>query len=866
MRRLYQLLVACLLVCVAGISPPASAQLQANLPHESTVARSESLGIDGDWKIREIGKRIRIDGGVGYALDTWMHAVLWVIKPGMVVMQNIEQTTAGQYEADDLPLQGRSRMTVQQDGTIRVSVAGAFGPVNLVLEPVGEAVATTISPQPGRAHTDRRASTDQFDTAQVPIAQRRPLQPDLPAFRTWESFTGCDGDDEAMPDTGSPRERMESANRTDKITQRRFASFSLDDVEAGRVGEDMGGLCWFRLDGVWRELGNITLDRSKDRPKIWGSDSPELIVLANGNYTTPKFLFIGSVGNDDEELYVAEGFSDAGFARFTSSNGLTLQETLKRGGPVKRYTSNERFKFGRSLSVDVTRSGRVRLNLGDTTYVRPSPGVSKTTMSNQIAANDAFLLGYNLENLSASRRGYDAVQQDPFFLLENPKFDVFAEAGPQAYFISEKRTIPLGLTLIQEATQGMVFSKSAVSSGTELQGTLAVTLGGNMKGNGYAMGVPVETSASYEATVSAMTSWESNKTVAQTIGFSRAKQYALVVDHPYVTLSDDFVDAVEDARRYGNFDGIIDKFGTHYPYAVTYGAAAKVTHSFTEESWKKAAEVNVGYKASAGAETLGTGGSSHYGVNAGLRTGSSGSVGEEGATFVAVGGNGSWNENGYSAGSTPYPILADLRPIHELLNPLNFPGEPEIYQGVREDLRLHTERYISKYANQISDRSLLPLVEAKRDEPLETWRIYVRQIWCTDGKIGMVSDVEGTLSMDGFIGGNRERYTTTKDKKLKVACKKKAQKKTHSYESGSAGMLEITGTRAQIAAYTIALEMNWHYLPFGKKSSKNNKKNFKRPDALKNGLVAGKSKDYRWTVGKKGNPDFTLLVRMKRIK
>ncbi|MEO0425259.1 MAG: MAC/perforin domain-containing protein, partial [Pseudomonadota bacterium] len=425
---------------------------------------------------------------------------------------------------------------------------------------------------------------------------------------------------------------------------------------------------------------------------------------------------------------------------------------------------------------------------------------------------------------------------------------------------------PLGLTLIQEATQGMVFNKSAVSSGSELQTTLSLTMGANMKGNGYAMGVPVETTASYEATASAMASWESNKTVAQAIGFSRAKQYALVVDHPYATLSDDFLDAVEDARRYANYTAIIDKFGTHYPYAVTYGAAAKVTHSFTEDSWRKVAEVNAGFKVSAGAETLGSGGSSYFGANAGVRTGSSGSVGEEGATFVAVGGNGSWNENGYSAGPTPYPILMDLRPLYELLNPLNFPNEPEIYQGVREELRLHTEAYIAKFANRISDRSLLPLVEPKRDEPIETWRIYVRHIWCTDGKIGMVSDVEGTLSLDGYIGSNRDRYATTKDKKLSVVCKKKKQTKKYSYKSGAAGMLEIQGTRAQIAAYTIALELNWHYLPFGKKHPKNSKKNYKQPDALKNGLKPGTSKDYRWTVGKKANPDFTLSLRMKRIK
>jgi hypothetical protein len=855
--RISTCIVLVLLLCAAG---QAHAQMPAALPYKEAVPMGEALGIDGDWKISIINKRIRIEGGRAYAIDSWVHALLWRVNPGMVVIRDLKQTEPGHYAGDDLPLAGRATMQVQEDGTINVHVAGAFGPVRYILEPVEESVVMFVESGPPDAGPPARGGGPP-----PRLGPRRPVQPDLPEFLAYEAYTGCDGDDDAVPTPESPRERMENANRVDKITQRRFASFSLDEVERGQQG--MEGLCWFRLDGVWRELGNISLDRSKDEPEMWGSDSPELIVLANGNYTAPKFLYIGSVGHDDTELYIAEGFSDAGFAHFTSDDGLTLKEVLQRGGPVKRYTTREAWRFGQSLSVDVTRSGRVRLKLGGTTYVRPSPGVSKATMSNQIAANDAFLLGYNLENLAASRRGYDVVKQDPFYLLENPKFEVFAEAGPQEYFITEKRTVPLGFTLIQEASQGMVFNKSVVSSGKEFQATMAATFGASIKGNTAAVtGVPVKTAASFEATISGMTSWEKNKTVAQAIGYSRAKQYALVVDHPYVTLSDDFIDAIEDARRYGNYQDIIERFGTHYPYAVTYGAAAKVTQSFTEESWKKAAEVNAGFKAKAGTETLGNGGSAHFSVNAGLRTGSSGSVGEEGATFVAVGGNGSWNENGYSAGQTPYPILLDLRPLHELLNPLNFPGEPEIYQQVREDLRLHTEAYYSKYAGRISDRSLLPYIEPKKDEPIETWHIYVRHTWCTGKNTGFVKTVEGTLSMEGYIGGNRSRYKDTGDKKLSVLCKKKRESRTYSYGSKDAGLLVLQGTRSQIAAYTIALDMDWRYLPWGKNTNKNHKKQYKSPDALKKGLKPGTSKDYKWVIGEKNKPDWTINLRMKRIR
>ncbi|MEO0425708.1 MAG: hypothetical protein AAF184_25485, partial [Pseudomonadota bacterium] len=192
--------------------------MPANLPYESSAVRSDVLGIDGDWRIREIGKRIRVDRGIAYALDPWVHAVLWRVNPGMVVMQNIELTTDGRYEADDLPLQGRSTMTLQADGTIRVLVAGAFGPVNLVLEPVTE-VVTLAQAEPPRATATSSDAAPRLP-APVPIGRRRPLQEDLPEFRSWESFTGCDGEDEAVPEAESPRERMENANRVDKIAQR----------------------------------------------------------------------------------------------------------------------------------------------------------------------------------------------------------------------------------------------------------------------------------------------------------------------------------------------------------------------------------------------------------------------------------------------------------------------------------------------------------------------------------------------------------------------------------------------------------------------------------------------------------------------
>ncbi|MCG8492413.1 MAG: MACPF domain-containing protein [Sneathiellales bacterium] len=684
-----------------------------------------------------------------------------------------------------------------------------------------------------------------------------------PTSNPRSAFAGCD-EGKGIPNHEDPRGRIEARNQVNKITRRTFASFSLDELEENVTG-GMEGLCWFRLDGVWREVGAISLDRRFENADIWGSDVPELLALSNGTYTTPGYLDIQTGEDPERTLFITTGLTYTRYIAFTSSDGIPLAEVLKRGGPRKTYQTSARFPHGQQLVVDVTRSGRVRLQIGNKSFIRPKAGISKATMSSQIAANDAFLISYNLENLSASRKGYDIVKQDPFYLLQNPKFEVFARVDPRNYVITEKRTVPLGFSLVQEASQGAIYSKSLVSSESEIQKSIAHSFGAKVKGTVPAGAVPVTVKAGFDASIGMMRSMRQSETVSQAIGYSRAKQYALVVDHPYVTLSDDFLDAVEDARRYDKYDALLEKFGTHYPNAVTYGAAAKMTQSFSEESYTKKAEINGSFRLEAGAKTFGQKGSAYYGIKAGEKTSNTGTIGEEGATFVAVGGNGSWNENGYSAGNTPYPILLDLRPLDELLNPMNFPGEPEIYQDVRQNLKKAINRYIQKNTRELSTANQLPLVSPKKKEPVETWQIYVKHTWCTGKKHWIVKDAVGTLSAEAFLGQRSKRLTVTKDKGLSASCSKKKKTKSYRYKSASPGLLTIRGTRSEIAGFVVAYKMSWRYRPSNKKKFRNHSKSFKQPTVFKKGLAVGKSRDIRWSIGTKGLPDFHLNVRFRRV-
>lgn len=133
------------LVLVAGVlfisiiawSPLfAQNQVRALLPMVGDVAPSGSMSLDGIWTINTINKKIRIESGRAYAVDSWLHLFFLKIEPGMVVINDITQTAPGEYSGKDLPLVGEWNAKFETDRSLSVTVAGAMGPVSYKLIPV----------------------------------------------------------------------------------------------------------------------------------------------------------------------------------------------------------------------------------------------------------------------------------------------------------------------------------------------------------------------------------------------------------------------------------------------------------------------------------------------------------------------------------------------------------------------------------------------------------------------------------------------------------------------------------------------------------------------------------------------------------
>lgn len=526
--------------------------------------------------------------------------------------------------------------------------------------------------------------------------------------------TGCDTGAAELAQSAS--RSSPEPRRIDPISNREFMSFSIDEVDEADGG-DMS--CWKRLDGVWQELSPITLDISFTADG-WAAESAALANLAHGVYTRPNLIVIDSESQGDV-LLVQFPLTGEAPIEYIDYDGTSLDDVLIRGGLVKVYRTQDRSvrREFRELELDVTRTGYVRLRFGRMTFQRPQPGTARSEWSEQISAQDPFMIGFTMENISANRKGYDVVTQDPLRFLQNPKAEVFSHAR-QGYVIDEKRIVPLGLKLIKEDVQGATYFTRAISSEQEYQSAnrsaygYGLSLSSPFQVDGLEIG-DVGYSYGYEKSRESFQSLSRSEHVSEEIGSMRYKKYALILDPAYTTLSDRFIDAVDDAVRYGDYRQIIETFGTHYPYAITYGAAGNVSQYVTKEAFTRA------YGSSADRKREDSLSLAVLNINEMKSSGSSQSssfteTNEYGERiFSAVGGNGSWNETGFVAGDAHYPILADLRPLDELLNEVNFPGEPDVYAKARQGLARAIEEYLYAHSalssgTLYSDLEDVPLV------------------------------------------------------------------------------------------------------------------------------------------------------------
>ncbi len=710
-----------------------------------------------------------------------------------------------------------------------------------------------------------------------------------PSDNSAKLFSGCvDTQVIPRPKNDDPRDRMyDAAKKVDPITSRVFKSFKLEEVaEAG--GDEFDGLCWSRIDGLWQEQMAVGFDSSV-KAKGWAGLKSGMDEFAHGTYTTPVLVVV-DVDNDYREIRLRSALGSGRTIRFTSNDNVTIENIVDDPGLPKIYRSEAVNGQTQTLRLSISSKGHMRIKIGDREFRRPRPEISKYDRGEQVPASDLFAIAYNPKNMRANRQGYDVTTQNPDrFLRNDGKLNVFAEAKPRDYYISEQLTVPMGLKLVEEGAQGTVFFERLLSSESEYQQASSSSFGVNvglsnekaLKGLEAAGKAPPGTadagkksaSVGYKNAKEETEGMKSQNSVASMNGFQRYKKYALVRDHAFSELSDDFYDAIEDAYRSGEYQKlIIDKFGTHYGYATTFGAAGRLQTYMTEETISNNASSFESENTSGGLEI----GPLDFSVtkdSASSLTSSNSTTNKFGKTvFTGVGGNGSWDQNGFVAGDTPYPILMDLRSIDELLNPIYFPDRPEIYNKARTELSAAIASYLYGKAQLVSTESLLDGIE-----PMQTMVIKLTGLQCLkagawEGK-GNPVQVEAIINLKfpasrAVFGKDVHAYNTKKDTKdgyTVINCpggtRKISGKKTARRFKGKASQLKA----ARWEIHTRLEEWDWGFDGLdGAEIIRTAPKLGLRVPVLK----VGQGYNVHWDVppNKAGMPKLRITVRFTREK
>jgi len=117
----------------------------STLPNRYDIDRGPSLPIDGVWRLSTNGKRLRIEGGRVFAVDSWVHLIVARVYSDQVVMKDLTRSGPGIYEARDILINGEAALTLRADGNLDVRVAAFPIPASfkLIREGMDDSAAFT---------------------------------------------------------------------------------------------------------------------------------------------------------------------------------------------------------------------------------------------------------------------------------------------------------------------------------------------------------------------------------------------------------------------------------------------------------------------------------------------------------------------------------------------------------------------------------------------------------------------------------------------------------------------------------------------------------------------------------------------------
>ncbi len=346
------------------------------------------------------------------------------------------------------------------------------------------------------------------------------------------------------------------------------------------------------------------------------------------------------------------------------------------------------------------------------------------------------------------------VGYDPYLMnLLNPNSgqmaQIFEQHEMQYYTFDPQisKNVLYGLRAVMTNTSLAENNRISVTSEAETQEQMARSMGQSVAGIGYNVSKEKAQSVSQRSGTSI------------DITLARIPRYTLVMDLPNMDLSYFFKVDVENLMNGGgNYQGFFNKYGTHYAAAVTYGGlgfAEEVTSSLeTAESLMR--KHGGGFDVTATSKTGQQLGNSNANTSnsQGNSSGSGFSTGQK--VFRAVGGSGTMSEAGYTVNEDSVaPILYDLRPISELVNPALFDTKGD-GNTIRKLLQVR-----QAIQNQIAIRQRnKPRLSTIRPKSPEAYRITFNRMRCTSSGSNPRSSIklngEIVAKFNDSLGSNRE--------------------------------------------------------------------------------------------------------------
>jgi len=225
---------------------------------------------------------------------------------------------------------------------------------------------------------------------------------------------------------------------------------------------------------------------------------------------------------------------------------------------------------------------------------------------------------------------------------------------------------------------------------------------------GMSIGVPEVMSFGLNGEYSQELGTISTSEALHTISQIQQTEYALVVDMARIRLWPEFVSAVRTLRDRAlagadlDFTDLVDVFGTHYPYAVTFGGMAFQEISYTIESLTQLASQGLSIEAHASgtieAVTLGLTG----GLSTQETTKTTQELKKQDSKVESIGGQLSFGGGWTLAHRAEVPLLLDLRPISELLSPLFF-EDPIVWMTLKPGLQSELDRRAAQIAQRLQN-------------------------------------------------------------------------------------------------------------------------------------------------------------------